>query len=279
MSKLTVRKLTPAIGAVVEGISLAEPLQDEEIAAISEALLENQVIFFHNQSINPVQQHSFAKRFGELHVHPVYPGVSDLPEIMILDTDGDHPPDNDNWHTDVTFIETPPMGTILSAKQLPPTGGDTLWASCSAAYEALSPPIQTLLLGLKAEHNFLKSFPSPRQWRDSHDPVARWEEARKNHPPVVHPVVRTHPESGRKGLFVSAGFTTRILGLHKTESDALLNFLFAHQTKPEFTLRWTWSVNDLAFWDNRITQHYAVNDYVPHRRVMNRATVLGDKPF
>ncbi|CAM6117176.1 unnamed protein product [Calypogeia fissa] len=234
MSKLTVRKLTPAIGAVVEGISLAEPLQDEEIKAISEALLEHQVIFFHNQSINPVQQQSFAKLFGELHVHPVhpvYPGVSDIPDIMILDADGDHPPDNDNWHTDVTFIKTPPMATILSAKQLAPTGGDTLWASCSAAYEALSPPIQTLLLRLKSEHDFLKSFPSPRH------------------------------------------------GLHKLESDALLNFLFAHQTKPEFTLRWTWSVNDLAFWDNRITQHFAVNDYVPHRRVMHRATVLGDEPF
>jgi taurine dioxygenase len=139
--------------------------------------------------------------------------------------------------------------------------------------------MQTLLLGLKAEHDFLKSFPIPRAYRDVEDPLARWEEGRKNNPPVVHPVVRTHPTNGRKGLFVNSAHTSKILGLHKAESDALLNFLFAHIAKPEFTMRWTWSVNDIAFWDNQITQHYAVNDYLPHRRIMNRATVLGDKPF
>ena len=163
MSKLKVTRLIPAIGAIVEGVTLADPLQDEEIAAINEALLEHEVIFFRNQPINPIQQRAFAKRFGELHVHPVYPRTDGLPEIMILDADRDHPADNDKWHTDVTFIETPPMGTILSAKQLPPVGGDTLFSSSSAAYEALSPPLQVGLMSAR----FNWTFALTRAWQSS----------------------------------------------------------------------------------------------------------------
>ncbi|GAB3243661.1 taurine dioxygenase [Chitinimonas naiadis] len=275
---LRITALTPAIGALVEGLSLAEPLRAEQQAAISAALLQHQVLFFRNQPITPLQQRDFAAQFGELHVHPIYPNIPEHPQIMVLDTDANNLPDNDNWHTDVTFIQTPPLGAILAAKQLPPTGGDTLWASGIAAFEALSAPLQTLLDGLQAEHDFVKSFPASRH-AITPEAAAHWEETRRKHPPLLHPVIRTHPVSGRKALFVNEGFTTRIVGLQPRESDALLNFLYAHIARPEFTLRWRWQENDVAFWDNRITQHYAVADYLPQRRIMHRATILGDKPF
>ncbi|KAG0613861.1 hypothetical protein M758_6G134800 [Ceratodon purpureus] len=278
---LKIIPLTASIGALVEGISLAKPLQDAQQKAINDALLQYQVLFFRNQPITPHQQHAFAKSFGDLHVHPLYPNFGpELEEIMILDSDGDHPPDNDQWHTDVTFIETPPKGTILSGKVIPPVGGDTLFASGIAAFEALSKPFQQFLLGLKGEHNFVKLFAQPRHHYEGRgDPKELWEGAVKKNPPVIHPLVRTHPESGRKALFLSQGFLTRIVDLQQAESDALLGFLFAHATKPEFTVRWKWQPDDLAFWDNRVTQHYGVADYLPNRRIMNRATILGDKPY
>ncbi|MEK1904358.1 MAG: taurine dioxygenase, partial [Pseudomonas sp.] len=185
--------------------------------------------------------------------------------------------DNAIWHTDVTFLPTPALGAVLSAKQLPAYGGDTLWASSSAAFEALSKPLQKLLDGLTASHDFTRSFPLER-FGNTPEALARYHEVQRQHPPVNHPVVRTHPVTGRKGLFVNEGFTSRINELELTESDALLRFLFAHSTRPEFTIRWRWQENDVAFWDNRITQHYAVDDYRPARRVMHRATILGDVP-
>lgn len=275
---LQINPLTVSIGAEVAGIDLSLPLSAAQRTAIQAALLEYQVLFFRRQPLTPAQQHHFALQFGELHIHPIYPNIREHPEIMVLDTDDQNPPDNDNWHTDVTFIETPPLGAILAAKQLPPTGGDTLWSSGIAAFEALSPPLQTLLSGLRAEHDFTKSFPASRHARDEAS-RAQWEAARRKHPPLLHPVVRTHPVSGRRALFVNEGFTTRIVDLPVRESEALLNFLFAHIARPEFTLRWRWQLDDLAFWDNRVTQHYAVADYLPHRRIMHRATILGDKPY
>jgi taurine dioxygenase len=270
--------LGPAIGAVVEGLDLARPLADREVDALRAALLAHHVLFFESQPVTPQQQRDLAARFGPLHVHPVYPQHPEVPEIIVLDTSNDNPPDNDNWHTDVTFIETPPLGALLSAQLLPPSGGDTLWASGIAAYEALSPPYRRFLDPLHAEHDFLQSFPA---WRFARTPAERerWEAARDRHPPVVHPVVRTHPESGRRGLFVNEGFTSRIVELGKSESDAVLAQLRAHLAKPEFTVRWRWKRHDLAFWDNRLTQHYATADYLPHRRVMHRATILGDRPY
>jgi taurine dioxygenase len=198
--------------------------------------------------------------------------------MFILDNHADNPTDNDTWHTDVTFIETPPLGAILYAKLLPPEGGDTVWADMQAAYEGLSKPLQRFLSELDAIHDFQKGFPArgvvaKQAGADKHAKAA------EEHPPVLHPVVRTHPETGIDGLFVNAGFTDRIKGLRRAESDALLSMLFAHIQKPEYQMRWKWKPNALAFWDNRITQHYAVNDYLPHRRVMNRATILGDRPF
>jgi taurine dioxygenase len=275
---MNVKPLGPAIGALVSDIDLSHPLDDAQHKQMHDALLAHHVLFFEGQQITARQQRDLAARFGELHIHPVYPQHPDVEEIIILDTSNDNPPDNDNWHTDVTFIENPPMGAILSAQRLPPAGGDTLWASGIAAYEALSAPLRAMLDPLTAEHDFLQSFPA---WRFARTPEerVRWEAARDKHPPVVHPVIRTHPVSGRRGLFVSEGFTSRILELSKQESDALLGFLRVHTAKPEFTVRWRWKLHDIAFWDNRLTQHYATADYMPNRRVMHRATILGDKPF
>ncbi|GHD57980.1 taurine dioxygenase [Jeongeupia chitinilytica] len=275
---ITLTPLSPALGAIVDGVSLAGPLNDEQREALNDALLAHEVLFFRNQPLTPVQQRDFARQFGDLHIHPIYPNVPETPQILVLDTHADNLPDNDNWHTDVTFIPTPPLGAVLSAKQLPPTGGDTLWASGTAAFDALSPQLKTLLDGLTATHDFALSFPASRH-AVSDAGRAQWEATRAKHPPLSHPVIRTHPVTGRKAIFVNEGFTLRINELPPRESAALLAFLYAHIARPEFTVRWRWQVDDVAFWDNRTTQHYAIADYLPARRVMHRATILGDAPF
>lgn len=276
LTTVTISPISPAIGARVDGVDLSRPLEDAVFTALENALVRHQVLFFENQPLTPRQQRDFAARFGDLHIHPIYPNVPEQPEIMVLDTGPHNPTDNDVWHTDVTFIETPPAIVALSGKRLPPIGGDTLWTSATAAYDGLSAPLRALLEPLRAEHDFTKAFP---EWRHSgladHD---RWREARERHPPVIHPVVRTHPVSGRKALFVNENFTTRIVGLTARESDGILRVLFDHVTRPEFTVRWHWKADDLALWDNRSTQHYAVNDYLPHHRLMHRVTVIGDRP-
>lgn len=270
-----VAPLTPAVGGLVSGLDLSRPLSDAVIAALRASLAERHVLFFENQNLSPLAQRDFASRFGRLHVHPIYPHVEGLPEITSIETRPDYIPDTDNWHTDVTFVETPPYGAVLTPRVLPPHGGDTLWASSVAAYEALSAPMRRLLDGLTAEHSFETGFPR-RRWGLGQR-KAQWEQAVAANPPVVHPVVRTI-EGDRRGLFVNVGFTARILELASTESDALLAFLFDHQTRPEFTVRWRWKLGDVAFWDNRLSTHYATLDYLPHRRVMNRAAILGDRP-
>lgn len=275
---IKIHRLTRALGAVVEGVSLSEPLTAELQAQLAEWLLDHQVLFFRGQDLEPQVQAQLAAHFGALHIHPIYPVLPDLPEIMVIDNHLEFLPDNDTWHTDVTFSETPPLAGILAAKRIPPVGGDTLWSSNSAAYEGLSPGLQRYLDGLTATHSVVKSFP-PQRWQNDPAFKARYERAVAKHPPVVHPVVRTHPVTGRKGLFVSEGFTTHINDIPVRESEWLLGFLVQHAARPEFTVRWHWSEGDVAFWDNRITQHYAVADYLPERRTMHRATVIGDRPF
>ncbi|AUB73466.1 taurine dioxygenase [Pseudomonas paraversuta] len=275
---LTITPISSALGAQIDGVDLTRPLSPLQRDAIEQALLEYQVIFFKQQSITPQQQARFAANFGDLHIHPIYPNVPEQPEVLVLDTAVTDVRDNAVWHTDVTFLPTPALGAVLSAKQLPAFGGDTLWASGIAAFEGLSRPLQVLLDGLTATHDFTKSFPLERFGSTPED-LQRWEQTRKNNPPLSHPVIRTHPVSGRKSLFVNEGFTTRINELSEAESEAILKLLFAHSTRPEYTIRWRWQENDVAFWDNRVTQHYAVDDYRPNRRVMHRATILGDAPF
>jgi taurine dioxygenase len=269
-------RLAPALGAVVHGLDLGAELGDAAIAAIKSGLETHQVLFFRNQRLTPIQQRDFARRFGELHIHPVYPGEAGVPEIMVLEYDENLRGHQNNWHTDVTFIETPPFGSVLYAEDIPPTGGDTIWASTYAAFEALSPSIQQFLSGLQAIHDFAKNF-TPDRFR-TYGVDNRLAEIYNKHKPVRHPVVRTNRLTGRRGLFVNRSFTSHIVGLERAESDAILNFLYTHLETPEFQVRWRWETGAVAFWDNRFTQHYALSDYFPQHRRVRRATILGDRP-
>jgi taurine dioxygenase len=275
---ITVEPLTPAIGAIVSGIDLAQPLDAGVRAEIHAALLDRQVIFFRDQVVGEEQQRDLAAGFGPLHIHPIYPRSDRVPEIMLLDTALNDLRDNALWHSDISFSETPSLGAVLLARKVPPLGGDTLWASATAAYDALPDTLKQFLGTLSATHDLAKSFPAERFGADP-EATARLEAAKRANPPVVHPVIRTHPETGRKAIFVSEGFTTGIVGMEQTMADPLLAMLFTHVTRPEFTVRWKWRVGDVAIWDNRPTQHYAVYDYGNAHRVMNRATIRGDRPY
>jgi taurine dioxygenase len=270
-----VAPLSPAVGGLVSGLDLSKPLSETTVRGLKSVLAERHVLFFENQDLSAATQRDFAARFCDLHVHPLYPHVDGVPEITSIETRPDYLPDNDNWHTDVTFIEKPPFGAVLTPKLLPPHGGDTLWSSTVAAYNALSQSFRQLLDGLTAEHSFEIGFPRHR-WGVG-EKAEQWEKAVASNPPVLHPVVRTI-EDGRRGLFVNSGFTARILELAPKESEAVLAFLFSHMAKPEFTVRWRWKLGDVAFWDNRLSTHYATLDFLPHPRVMHRAAILGDRP-
>ncbi len=274
---LSIAAITPAIGGIVAGVDLAQPLDADTQAEIAAGLHAHQVLIFRDQDITQQQQRDFAANFGPLHVHPIYPQSDTVPEILILDTARNDLRDNALWHSDVSFVEKPALGAVLVARELPDIGGDTLWLSATAAYHGLPENLQQFLAGLRAIHDLAKSFPAERFGGDA-ESMARLEQAKRSNPPVSHPVIRTHPVTGRKAIYVSEGFTTRIEGLEADASDALLGLLFRHLVKPEFQVRWRWRAGDVAFWDNRITQHYAVDDYRPHRRVMNRATIIGDRP-
>ena len=279
MTTLTIEKITPNIGAVVTGVDFSQPLVETQQHEIEQALLTHQVLFFRKQAITPKQQADFARQFGSLHIHPIFPQADNQPEIVLLDNHKTDLRDNAIWHTDVTFSEPPPLGSILAAKQVPSFGGDTLWSSSYAAYDNLSPAFRAFLAGLTATHNIIQSFPQER-FGNTPEGFAQWQQAQIDNPPVVHPVIRTHPVTGKKLIFVNEGFTTKINELSDSESKSVLNFLFQHISKPEFTVRWHWQNDDIAFWDNRATQHYATHDYGDTvHRVMHRATINGDKPF
>ncbi len=280
----SVEPLTGSIGAVLHGVDLTRELTDEYVEAVRTALLAFRVVFFRDQEVSPTQQVAFARRFGPLTpAHPLLGGLDDEhPEVLVLDS-SDYPLGvgsrgrgtsyNDRWHTDVTFAERPPMGTILAAKMLPKRGGDTLWADLIGAYEALSAPIRRLLDGLLAVHDASATF---ARFRDD-DPTGEQNKRLAALQPVRHPVVRVHPETGERGLFVNETFTASIEGLLKSESDALLQMLYRHSTEPERVVRWRWREGDIAFWDNRSTAHYATSDYTD-RRVMHRVTIAGERP-
>ena len=274
--KIAIHNLTPTIGARLTGIDLSQPLSKPTLEEIEDILIDRKVIFFEDQHFTTTDQRDFARNYGPLYTHPVYRGTKKDPEIAILHTNEKRPTDNDNWHTDVTFRETPVKYTMLYAKKLPPEGGDTLWSNTEAAFAALSGPIKQMLRGLTAVHDFMRSFPP--DLAQSKAAGSKYKRARESNPSVIHPLVRTHPVTGNECLFVNDGFTTRIREFSREESDYLLLFLRQHIQRPEFVVRWTWRLNAFAVWDNRSTQHYAVNDYKKDR-IMHRATVAGDRPF
>jgi taurine dioxygenase len=238
-------------------------------------LLEHQVLFFRDQPISPLEQRAFAARFGEIEGHPAYPVVPGTRDVQILESTAEKPSKIEAWHSDMTFRPQPPKYTMLHGKVIPPYGGDTLFASMTAAYEALSAPYRHLLDGLTATHDFAFGFKESLAEPGGHERLAG---AIAANPPVTHPVIRTHAETGRKVLFVNSLFTTRINELTPAESRNLLDFLFAHLVTPEFTVRLGWAPETLVIWDNRATQHKPVNDFLPHHRKHHRITVVGDHP-
>ena len=273
---IAVTPMAGALGAEVHGIDLSSELDPPTAAEIRRLLVEHEVIFFRDQDITPAQQRALALSLGPVQTHPAYATVDGYPEITILESTAEKPTRIEAWHTDMTFREHPPMATILRAVVTPDRGGDTLWASASAAYEALSPEMQVFLGGLTAVHDFSHGFKESLAEPGGRERLA---DAVAANPPVRHPVVRTHPESGRKILYVNSLFTTHIEGLQARESDAILAFLYSHLSTVEFSCRFQWRPHSIALWDNRSTQHKPVNDYFPRHRLMHRITVDGDQPF
>jgi taurine dioxygenase len=271
--RINVTPIAGALGAEVSGVDLTE-LDDATFAEIHAAWLEHQVLFFRDQDLAPEQHKAFGARLGSLHVHPYIASRAEEghPEIVVLESDEKRPFVAAGWHTDVTFVDCPPKASILRAVEVPAWGGDTLWASMYAAYESLSATMQGLLSQLRAIHDTSKTFS-----RGAYPAEKHVEEGAA--PRTEHPVVRTHPETGRKALFVNPAFTHRIAGMRRDESDALLGFLYQHLALPEFTCRFHWEKNSVAFWDNRCTQHRAVADNLRAHRRMERVTVDGDRPY
>jgi len=269
-----VAPLTPTIGAEVSGVDLGGVLDDALLSELRRALLEWKVLFFRDQNLSRDQHRAFAAQWGELEQHPFFrytqPGQTEA-DVVTLAKDEASPGYENIWHHDITWHTTPSFGAVLRAVEVPEVGGDTLWADAAGAYDLLPVGVRTQLDGLEAEHDWRFSFGLGM------DPEVV-EELSARFPPVVHPVVRVHPETGRRGLFVNRIFTQRILGVDPDESVALLQRCFAQYELPEVQCRFRWGPGAVAFWDNRATLHYATSDYHPQRRVMDRISIVGDRP-
>lgn len=273
---LSVRKIGVFLGAEVSGVDLRQPLSDEVVESLKALHAEHGVLVFPEQEISSEDLRRFGRYFGQLSVHPFSTNAADAPDLIVYDNkEGNPPAPTDIWHTDETFRECPPMGTVLCSKIIPEHGGDTVFASMSAVYEGLSDRMQAFLSGLEAIHDF-------KPFRMLFD---RTEEGRRKlheyenlYPPVTHPVVTEHPVTGRKALFVNPQFTLAINGMEEDESRTILGLLFRKTHRSEYQYRHRWQPNMVVFWDNRWTQHSAVHDYYPQRRLMERVTISGSKP-
>jgi taurine dioxygenase len=269
--KLDVRPLTPTIGAEIRGVDCAD-VDDAAVAAIRAVWLERLVVFFPEQRLDDAQQIAFAERFGTVvEGHPIEPTLHAHPEVQPIDSELGR---TNFWHTDVTFMPRPPMASMLRAVSLPDVGGDTMWADTRAAYDALSGPVRTFCDGLVGIHHDASYAARVAAGEANH-----WDGERLTRlDPVEHPVVRTHPETGRRSLFVNPGFTRGLRDVSAPESAAILRMLYQHMTQPEFVVRYRWTPETLAFWDNRATMHYGISDY-DARRVMHRVILRGDVPI
>lgn len=268
------RKVAGALGAEITGVELARPLSKDAAAQIRRLFLEHQVIFFRDQPLTPAQYMAFAQAFGEPVEYPMVPGLPDYPKIIEVKK-LEHETVNFGgiWHSDTAYLARPPMGSMLLAREIPPFGGDTLFASMTAAYEGLSEGLKRMLEGLRAVNASAKADVSKTREDRIKDSGAE-----KKDFTAEHPVVRTHPETGRKALYVNPAHTARFAGMSEEESAPLLAYLYAVQQKPEYSCRFAWRPGSIAFWDNRCTQHNPVNDYHGHRRLMHRITLAGDVP-
>jgi taurine dioxygenase len=270
---IRITPVTPRIGADVEGIELAKPLSNRQVEELHQALAEHQVLFFRDQVLDVEAHKRVGRYFGELHIHPNIAGPEGHPEVLPIHADADSKRiAGEAWHSDVSCDEEPPLGSILYLHTVPATGGDTLFASQFAAYDALSPRMKVYLDGLTATH-------SGEHVYRRHNALDGRDDRHRTFPRAVHPIVRTHPVSGRKALYVNRYFTTRIDNLPEDEGRAVLDYLFAHCTREEFQVRFRWSPHAVAFWDNRSVQHLAIWDYYPQTRSGRRVTIKGDRPF
>ena len=278
-SRIKVTPVSGSMGAEIEGVDLSKEIDDQTFEEIRRAFHEHIVIFFRDQHLTHEQHKAFGRRFGTLNIHPYVKGMDGHPEIMqIVKEPEDKVNFGGGWHSDMSFLEEPALGSILYAREVPPYGGDTLWANQYLAYETLSSGMKAMLEGLKAVHTAKGEYSERGHSAQSRKSMAVTM-ASDDTPSFEHPVIRTHPETGRKALYVNPAFTEKFVGWTKRESRPLLHFLFEHCTQEPFTCRFRWSKNAIAFWDNRAAQHFALNDYHGHRRHMERVTVNGDRPF
>jgi taurine dioxygenase len=276
-ARIRVEPLSSALGAEVSGVDLAGSLDDTTIAEIRQAFLAHLVIFFRDQSLTPEQYLRFAHTMGKPGEYPFVKGMDDYPEITeVIKKEAERVNFGGVWHSDTTYLERPPMATMLYAREVPPVGGDTLFANMILAYESLSPGMQRLLDGLTAINTSNKDVAAATRADRIRE---RPGEARDTVNTAEHPIVRTHPETGRKALYVNPGHSVRIGGFSVDESAPILGYLHTQQVRPEFTCRFRWRVGSLAFWDNRAAQHYPLNDYHGYRRSMQRITLTGDRPL
>jgi taurine dioxygenase len=276
MTQLDVRPLSRAVGAEILGINLLDPVSDAQIAEIRQIWLQHGVVFFREQPLESGAFQAFAQRFGEIIEYPFVKGLPDFPLIVpVLKLPHEKHNFGGVWHTDTTYLQEPPMATMLIARELPPVGGDTLFASNYAAFEGLSPALQNTLRTLKAVNSSAKAAVTHSREDRVADSATDKGRAELN---SEHPVVRTHPETGREALYVNPGHTLRFVGWTEDESAPLLNYLFEQQVKPEYTCRFVWRPGSIAFWDNRCALHNPINDYHGHKRLLHRITLKGDKP-
>jgi taurine dioxygenase len=270
-----VERLGASLGAEVYGLDLREPMSPETFKVLEAALIEHKVLIARNQHLTTEQHVRMSRMFGDLEVHPMRP-QGEFPEILVLDNHKDNPVlSTDVWHSDTTFRRNPTKYTILRCQIMPKVGGDTLWANMEAAYEGLSEAFKTMIDGLRAVHDF-QNFRV--LFKNTDEDRAKLRKMEDLFPNPLHPVVRTHPVTGRKCIFVNPQFTLRIEGLEPAESRAILDVLFAQARVPEYQFRLRWAPDTIVFWDNRSTQHYAANDYYPEHRRMERTAVVGDVP-
>ena len=274
--KTVISPVSPSIGAEISGVDLCEALCPETVLRLRQALLDHGVIFFRDQNLAPGEQMAFAGYFGEPVEYPFIKGLKDYPLVVpIMKLEGETRNFGGIWHSDTAYLPEPPMATILYAKELPRVGGDTLFANMYTAYETLSDGMKTMLAPLNALNSATNQAVSDTRKDRIED---SGKDASTLQTEAVHPVVRTHPETGRKALYVNRAHTVRFDGMTESESAPLLAYLFAHQIREEFTCRFRWSPGAIAFWDNRCTQHYPVNDYDGHKRLLHRITLKGDAP-
>jgi alpha-ketoglutarate-dependent taurine dioxygenase len=277
-TSIEVRPLTGALGAEIHGPDLNADLDDATVAAIRRVLLDHCVVFFRDQRFDADRHKALARRFGEIFIHPNYKGTGPDPEIVDIRREpGDLRIVGEEWHTDTTMMPEPPMGAILYAIEVPPFGGDTLFANQYLAYESLSDGMKRLLESLRAVHSDRK-VAGPQAGLNAYRATKVREDAAWQETASVHPVVRTHPETGRRLLFVNHSYTIRFDGMTEAESAPLLGYLLDHGHRPEFTCRFRWAAGSVAFWDNRCVKHLAVHDAGRFRRIMRRVQIAGDKP-